>query len=99
MKNENLRLISSIVIFFLVFCIVPFLVLFFLKQIDIGWLILYFIVIFPLLFLGFLFYGKFNLKKFMRYKVFLFVSWTLFLLAYISSGLLFYFGFSMSFAL
>jgi hypothetical protein len=99
MKKENFKLILSVVVFFLVFCVIPFSATFFLRIIDIGWFIIYFIIIFPLIFLALLYFSKRYLNKLRRYKFFLLLLWILFFVVYISLGFLFYFGFSMSFAL
>lgn len=95
MKKENLKLLLFAVMFFLAFCLMPFSATFLLRTIDIGWLIIYFIIIFPLIFLAFLYFSKRYLNKFAGYKVFLVLLWILFFVVYISLGFLFYFGFKM----
>ncbi len=84
--NQKTRLIIYQVLHWSIFIIMPFLFLRFTDVVkDFGWYLIYFILIFPIIFVIFLFVirKKFKSKMFKEYKKALYSSWIIFAIVYV----------------
>ena len=94
MEKINKKIINFIIYYFLIFFVIPVILLgTSLIVNDFGWFLVYSVIVFPLTFLYCLWIFKKNFKfKTEDYKKYLYIIWSVFLFVYFISILYIYFS-------